>query len=42
MDLNADKSHHADNVEDNCYTSILWHHCVTLEPLYAILFLFMC
>ena len=31
------KSHHADDVDDNCYTSILWHHCVTWQPLYAIL-----
>ena len=43
MDLNAEKSHHADNVDDNCYTSILWNHCVTWQPLYAILlFWFMC
>ena len=37
MDLNAEKTHHANIVDDNCYTSILWHHCVTWQILYAIL-----
>ena len=43
MDFNAEKPHHADNVDDNCYTSILLHHRVTWQPLYVILlFWFMC